>query len=182
MNTANIEVKISPRAEWKQMFREAWRVERDFFYDPGSPRPRTCGTPRSATQPFIEGIGSRGGSQLPLRGDARATSSSAISASAAATAGRQARADRLARRATTRSKTAATVSRASTTARTGTRRLRAPLTQPGVNVVAGEYLLAVDGRNLTATDNVYSFFEATAGKQVQIRVGADPSGDRRPRR
>jgi tricorn protease len=52
----------------------------------------------------------------------------------------------------------------------------APLTQPGVNVVAGEYLLAVNGRNLTASDNVYSFFEGTAGKQVQLRVGSDPSG------
>ncbi|HMJ82942.1 MAG TPA: S41 family peptidase, partial [Vicinamibacterales bacterium] len=52
----------------------------------------------------------------------------------------------------------------------------APRTQPGVNVVAGEYLLSVDGRNVAAADNVYSFFEATVGKQVQIRVSADPSG------
>jgi tricorn protease len=52
----------------------------------------------------------------------------------------------------------------------------APLTQPGVNVAAGEYLLGVNGRNLTAADNVYSFFEATAGKQVPIRVGTDPNG------
>src|SRR5205814_8675389 len=35
LNTANIEVKISPRDEWKQMFHEAWRIERDYFYDPG---------------------------------------------------------------------------------------------------------------------------------------------------
>src|SRR5260370_15768217 len=46
----------------------------------------------------------------------------------------------------------------------------APLTQPCVNVVAGENLLAVNGRNVTASDNVYSFFEGTAGKQVLIRV------------
>jgi tricorn protease len=53
---------------------------------------------------------------------------------------------------------------------------RAPLTQPGVNVAAGEYLLSVNGRNVSAAENVYSFFEATAGKQVLIRVGADASG------
>jgi tricorn protease len=52
----------------------------------------------------------------------------------------------------------------------------APLTQPGVNVAVGEYLLAVNGRSLTSAENVYSFFEGTAGKQVQIQVGADPSG------
>ncbi len=27
-------VMIDPRAEWKQVLREAWRIERDFFYDP----------------------------------------------------------------------------------------------------------------------------------------------------
>ena len=54
--------------------------------------------------------------------------------------------------------------------------LRAPLTQPGVNVKAGEYLLAVKGRNLTANDNIYSFFESTANKQVVIKVGPNPDG------
>jgi tricorn protease len=54
--------------------------------------------------------------------------------------------------------------------------LRAPLTQPGVNVVAGEYLLSVNGRDVRGTDEVYSFFEATANKSVTLRVGPDPSG------
>lgn len=54
--------------------------------------------------------------------------------------------------------------------------LRAPLTQPGVNVVAGECLLAVNGRNLTANDNVYGFFENTANKQVTLRVGPNSDG------
>jgi len=54
--------------------------------------------------------------------------------------------------------------------------LKAPLTQPGVNVKEGEYLLAVNGRELRDTDNVDSFFEGRAGKSVVLRVGADPSG------
>jgi tricorn protease len=54
--------------------------------------------------------------------------------------------------------------------------LTAPLTEPGVNVVAGEYLLAVNGRDLRASDNLYSLFEETAGKPVVIGVGPDASG------
>ena len=54
--------------------------------------------------------------------------------------------------------------------------LRAPLTAPGVDVVAGEYLLAVDGRELLASEEVYSRFEKTAGKNVEITVGPDPDG------
>ena len=29
-----MEVYVDPRAEWKQMYHEVWRIERDFFYDP----------------------------------------------------------------------------------------------------------------------------------------------------
>ena len=54
--------------------------------------------------------------------------------------------------------------------------LLAPLTQPGVNVVAGEYLLAVRGHDLRASDNLYSFFQETAGKQTVLRVGPNPDG------
>ena len=58
--------------------------------------------------------------------------------------------------------------------------LTAPLTQPGVNVQTGEYLLAVNGRDLKATDNIYSYFQETAGRQIVIKVGpnADGSGAR----
>jgi tricorn protease len=52
----------------------------------------------------------------------------------------------------------------------------APLTQPGVNVTAGEYLLAVQGREIRPPANLYSFFEETAGKSIVIRVGPDPAG------
>jgi tricorn protease len=54
--------------------------------------------------------------------------------------------------------------------------LRAPLTQPGVNAKAGEYLLAVNGRDLPATVDVDSVFQGTANKQVVIRVGPNPDG------
>jgi tricorn protease len=54
--------------------------------------------------------------------------------------------------------------------------LKAPLTQPGVNVTAGDYLLAVNGRELFGRDNVYSFFENTAGRQLLLKVGPSPDG------
>ena len=34
VNVNDIEVKIDPAAEWANMFDEAWRVNRDYFYDP----------------------------------------------------------------------------------------------------------------------------------------------------
>src|SRR5207245_6778560 len=29
-----VEVRVDPRAEWRQIFDEAWRINRDYFYDP----------------------------------------------------------------------------------------------------------------------------------------------------
>ena len=46
------------------------------------------------------------------------------------------------------------------------RNLRSPLTEPGVGVVAGEYLLAVNGRDLIPPENLYSRFENRADKIV----------------
>ena len=34
LNTGGLETVIEPRAEWRQMFADAWRLERDYFYDP----------------------------------------------------------------------------------------------------------------------------------------------------
>jgi len=58
--------------------------------------------------------------------------------------------------------------------------LRSPLTEPGLNVKAGEYILAVNGKELTTGDNFYKPFEKTAGKIVELKVGPNPdiSGSR----
>jgi len=54
--------------------------------------------------------------------------------------------------------------------------MQAPLTQPGVNIKTGDYILAVNGRDLHSSDNIYAFFEETAGKQVVLKVGANADG------
>ncbi|HOF82916.1 MAG TPA: PDZ domain-containing protein [Candidatus Aminicenantes bacterium] len=55
--------------------------------------------------------------------------------------------------------------------------LRSPLTEPGLNVAEGDYLLAVDGRELRApADNLFALFENKAGKFVELKVGPLPDG------
>jgi tricorn protease len=54
--------------------------------------------------------------------------------------------------------------------------LRSPLTGPGIDVKAGEYLLAVRGVDLKPPTEVYSLFEGTAGKSIAITVGPTPDG------
>ena len=54
--------------------------------------------------------------------------------------------------------------------------LRAPLIEPGSEVKRGEYLLAVNGRELHGSDDIYSFFLNTADKQIVLKVGPSPDG------
>jgi tricorn protease len=55
--------------------------------------------------------------------------------------------------------------------------MRSPLTEPGVNVREGEYLLAVDGRPVRAPQNPYEPFVNTASQNVTLTVNAKPSED-----
>lgn len=169
-----IEVRVDPKREWKQMFHEAWRVERDFFYDPG-----LHGVDRDAIErryaPYVENIASRDDlnyifseamGELTVghlfvaggdRPDVKRIPTGLLGADYKIENGRY----RFAR---------------VYDGENWNPQLKAPLTQPGVNVASGEYLLAVNGRDLTASDNLYSFFENTAGKEVLLRVGPDASG------
>ena len=52
---------------------------------------------------------------------------------------------------------------------------RSPLTEPGVNVKQGDYLLAVNGRPLRAPDNPYELFVNTANETVTLTVNSKPS-------
>jgi tricorn protease len=53
--------------------------------------------------------------------------------------------------------------------------LRSPLTEPGVNVKEGDYLIAVNGRPLRAPQNPYELFVNTATDTVTITVNSKPS-------
>ena len=34
LRLTDLEVNVDPTAEWKQMYREVWRIQRSYFYDP----------------------------------------------------------------------------------------------------------------------------------------------------
>jgi len=53
--------------------------------------------------------------------------------------------------------------------------LRAPLAMPGVTVRRGDYLLAINGVELRAPDNVYRLLDGTANRQTVLTVNARPT-------
>jgi tricorn protease len=174
LRTAEMEVSIEPRVEWRQMYHEAWRIERDFFYDPNAHGLNIPAAEKKYSV-YLDGLASRqdlnylfeemlgeltcghvfvGGGDLP---EVKPVPVGLLGADYAIENGRY----RFAR---------------IFNGENWNPELRAPLTQPGVNVKEGEYLIAVNGREVKAPDEVYKFFEATAGRQVVIKVGPNPDG------
>ena len=168
------QVYVEPRAMWKQIYNETWRIERDFFYDPHY-HGLDIEKAKKKYAPYLDNIASRaeltylfeeclgemtvghmfvGGGEAP---EPKKLKVGLLGADYSLENNRY----RIAKVYNGENWNPGN---------------QAPLTQPGVNVKAGEYILAVNGRDLHASDNIYSFFEETAGKQVLLKVGANPDG------
>lgn len=173
LNLARMEVLVDPRAEWRQEYKEVWRIERDFFYDP-----KLHGVNLEAAskhyQPYLENLGSRvdfsyllsdmlgeiSVGHMYIRTPADPPSEEGkvglLGADYAIENGRYRFAHIY-------------------QGENWNPQLHAPLTQPGVNVQEGDYLLAVNGRELHGNDEVFEWFEGAADKSTVLRVG--PSAD-----
>ena len=53
--------------------------------------------------------------------------------------------------------------------------LRAPLSAPGANVSVGDYILAINGIELKAPDNIYRLLDGTANRQTSLTVNSKPA-------
>jgi tricorn protease len=170
-----MEIRVDPKAEWKHMFREVWRNQRDFFYDSGV---HGLDLKEAARQyePFLDGLASRNDLNylfMEMLGEIDAShifvgggsQSQEIKNVPGGLLGCDYKIEN------GRYRFAKIFN-----GENWNPQARAPLTEPGVDVKVGDYLIAVNGRDVTAPAEVYQFFEATSGKQTTIKVSADPSG------
>jgi len=170
-----IQVKFDPRAEWKQIFDEAWRINRDYFYAPNM-HGVDWAAMRRKYEVFLPDVANRNDLNRVLQ-----WMSSELSVGHHNVGGGDTPAP------------PATVPGgllgADYSVENGRYRfkkiygglnwnpqLRSPLTEPGVNVKEGDYLIAVRGNEVRTPANVYSFFENTSGKIVEMTVGPNPDG------
>ena len=53
--------------------------------------------------------------------------------------------------------------------------LRAPLAAPGVDISVGDYILAINGAELKAPDNIYRLLDGTANRQTVLTINNRPA-------
>lgn len=175
INTEAVEVFVDPRAEWNQIFHEAWRINRDYFYDPNM-HGVDWKAMREKYSQFLPHLSCRSDLNRVIQwmcselgvGHHRVGGGDTVGSPDNVPGG---------------------LLGADYTIENGRYRfkkvygglnwnpdLRSPLTEPGVDVKEGEYLLTVEGEELHPPTNLFSLFENTAGKVVEMTVGPNPDG------
>ena len=121
LDVARVQVQVDPRAEWAQIFNEAWRINRDYFYDPdmhGVDWPAM----KAKYAAFLPDVATRGDLNRVIQWMCSELAVGHHTAAAAATGFEQPRRSPAGCSApTTRWRTAATASRRSSAASTGRR-------------------------------------------------------------
>ncbi len=174
LNLSGLQVDLDRQAEWRQIFRECWRQMRDFFYDPNL-HGVDWKAMRARYAPLVEHVNHRadltyvlgdligelnaghtyvGGGDLPKVPRVQTGLLGAELEQDPAT--HYYRIKRILNGANWNG------------------RLRSPLTEIGVNVKEGEYLVAVNGKPTNRMVNIYESLLSTVGKPVTLKVNAEP--------
>jgi tricorn protease len=177
MNLSGLEALVDKKAEWKQMFEECWRQERDFFYDPymhGVDWPAVK-KKYEVLVPYVQhradltyligemigelnvGHAYVGGGELP---DVRKIQTGLLGAD-------------FKRDAATGFFRVTKILKGANWSPT----LRSPLAELGVDVQVGDYIVAVNGKPASAWPNLLAALVNTVGKPVRLSVNRDPKLD-----
>ncbi len=173
LDTDALRAYVHPRREWEQIFREAWRLQRDYLYVDnvhGADWPRVYDwyapwvdhvRHRSDLNHLLDILGGEvsvghsfvGGGDEP---EVEEVPVGLLGADLEVEGGRY----RFAR---------------ILTGEEWNPDLEAPLAAPGVDVSEGDYLLAVDGRELAPPTNPYELLDGTAGRRTTLTVNDRPT-------
>jgi len=177
LDLKKLEVTIDPRGEWKQIYREAWRIMRDWFYDqnhhglnlseleahyaeylPTITRRADLNAlmNRMLGHVSVSHLGVGGGDVPQPAGPVRI----GLLGADYEIAGNRYRFKRIYR---------------ATKYNSPLGSAQAPLDAPGISVREGEYLLAVDGQEIDASKSIYAYFDGKTNQAVKITVGPNPT-------
>jgi tricorn protease len=177
VSLADMEVRIDPAAEWKQMYHEVWRVERAYFYDTNFHGVNTV-EEEKRFEPYVSSIAARsdlnyifqemlsGFSVGHLRGtggtipEARRVTGGLLGADYTIQGGHYC------------------VSKIYTGGNWNPEQAP-PLAQPGLNVHVGDCILAIGGEELKADDDIQRLLEGSASHALVLHIAsADGSNAR----
>ena len=175
LNLSGLSMWFNPRAEWAQIFDEAWRMERDYYYEAGmhgqnwdmlKEKYGTLINRASCRQDvrYIIGelIGELNTSHTYIYGGDYQRDAESVNVGML---GINFKADEKHQK-----YQVTKIFKESD----WSREVYPPLAKPGVDVNEGDYILQVNGKDISTDRNFYSYFIDMAGSQVTLLVNSDP--------
>lgn len=173
MTLADFRMQVDSRVEWREIFADAWRLYRDFFYNPSmrgtnwsamrtkyEPALEACGDREDVDYVIGEMLGELGSSHVYLNplpsGNQRPPENVGLLGVDFALENGAYR-----------------IARVYDSAASDFE-VRSPLHRPGVDIKEGDYLLAVDGAQLDTHRDPWAAFVGLAGKPVTLTVSSKP--------
>jgi tricorn protease len=176
LDLSDMRMLLDPVAEWRQMFNEAWRLQRDFFYDPDmhgvdwAAMKEKYGTllGHASTRDDLnyllgEMIGELNCSHTYVWGGDR-------------NRGRNISVGLLGADFALDEESGRYYLKSILPPDRWDLDNDSPLMQPGMNVEQGDYIMAIGGRDLAAPDNPYKLLQDTVGKQTLLTVAKSAGG------
>ncbi len=169
-----MDVRVNLQKEWQQIFDESWRQMRDFFYDPDM-HGFDWQAIRSKFEPLVDHVNHRadltyvisemmaslnvghayvGGGDLP---EVKQVKTGLLGARFSKDESGYFRIDKVMEGAN------------------WDKGNRSPLTQVGVEVTKGDFILSVNGKSLKDIPNIYQALTGKAGETVELRVNNKPT-------
>lgn len=179
IDTSGLRVRVDPHVEWAHIFRETWRIQRDYFYAPNM-HGANWQAIYEKYAPFVRHVNHRAdlGYLIAMAGGELTVGHSSLAGTG----------DVPREEPVTVGMLGADYSvengryriRRIYTGDPWNPELQAPLAMPGIDVKEGDYLLEVNGKPLLPPIDIHALFEGAAGRPTQLRVSADPgtSGSR----
>ena len=177
LDLSNMKMQVAPVAEWKEMYWQAWRLERDFFYSPkmNGKDWNAIGKRYAALLPLVtcrqdlnyligEMISSLQNSHTYVGGgDSPDTPKYVATGMLGANLALDAKSGRY---------YLSKIYKGDNTLDDYT----APLNQPGIKAAEGDYVLAINGHELQASENPWQYLVNTLGTTVTLKLADNPGG------
>ena len=173
LDLSKMVMRIDPRKEWRQIYFDAWRIMRDWFYDPKMHHVdwTAMRDKYKVLLPYVahrtdldyilgELVGELNcGHTYIFRGDMPKVDRVPVGLLGCELKadGTYYRIEKIYRGENWHEET------------------RSPLTEPGLNVKAGDYIIAIDGHEVTTKENPYKYLENKVGVQVTLTINSRPA-------
>ncbi|MEM7708383.1 MAG: PDZ domain-containing protein [Pseudomonadota bacterium] len=173
-----VKVRVEPRKEWAQIFDEAWRINRDYFYADNY-HGADWEAVRERYQPMVAHVATRDdllrimrwmASELAV-GHSYSTDGDSIEDPDNVSVGLLGADYKIENNLYRFARIYGGLN--------WSPELKAPLAEAGVQVNVGDYLLAVDGQAVTASQSLFRYFEQKVGQPVTLTVAESPGAETR---